>query len=88
MFMQLQYKQVCVYKQVCESESVSCSFMSNSLWLHDCSLPGASVHGILWARILEWFPIPFSRGLLDPGIEPGSPALQADFLHLTHQESP
>ena len=20
----------------------------------DCSLPGSSVHGILWARILEW----------------------------------
>ena len=32
------------------------------------------------ARILEWFPV-FSPGnLLDPGIEPGSPALQADSL--------
>ena len=28
----------------------------------DCSLPGSSVHGILQARILEWFAIPFSRG--------------------------
>ena len=28
----------------------------------DCSLPGSSVHGILWARILEWVAIPFSRG--------------------------
>ena len=28
----------------------------------DCSLPGFSVHGILQARILEWFAIPFSRG--------------------------
>ena len=26
----------------------------------DCSLPGSSVHGILWARILEWVAIPFS----------------------------
>ena len=28
----------------------------------DCSLPGSSVHGIFWARILEWVAIPFSRG--------------------------
>ena len=28
----------------------------------DCSPPGSSVHGILQARILEWFPISFSRG--------------------------
>ena len=28
----------------------------------DCSLPGSSVHGILWARILEWVAISFSRG--------------------------
>ena len=26
------------------------------------SLPGSSIHGILQARILEWFAIPFSRG--------------------------
>ena len=46
----------------------------------DCSLPGSSVHGILQARILEWVAISFSRDLPDPGIEPGSPALQADAL--------
>ena len=28
----------------------------------DCNLPGASVHGILQARILGWTGIPFSRG--------------------------
>ena len=28
----------------------------------DCSPPGSSVHGILQARMLEWFAIPFSRG--------------------------
>ena len=27
----------------------------------DCSPPGSSVHGILQARILEWFAMPFSR---------------------------
>ena len=26
----------------------------------DCSLPGSSVHGILQARVLEWFAIAFS----------------------------
>ena len=47
----------------------------------DCSLPGSSVHGILQARILEWVAIPFSPGdLPDPGIDPGSPSLQADSL--------
>ena len=38
------------------------------------------VHGILQARILEWVAFPFSRDLPNSGIEPGSPALQADFL--------
>ena len=44
------------------------------------SMPGSSVHGILQARILEWVAISFSRDLPDPGIEPWSPALQADSL--------
>ena len=46
----------------------------------DSSLPGSSVHGILQARILEWVAIFFSRDLPNPGIEPGSPAFQADAL--------
>ena len=36
-------------------------------------LPGSSVHGIFQARVL-------AGDLPDPGIEPGSPALQADAL--------
>ena len=32
------------------------------------------------SRILEWITYSFSRDLRDPGIEPGSPALQADSL--------
>ena len=32
----------------------------------DCSLPGASVHGILQARILEWVAISSSRGSSPP----------------------
>ena len=30
--------------------------------LMDCSPPGSSVPGILQARILEWVPMPSSRG--------------------------
>ena len=47
----------------------------------DGSLPGSSIHGILQARMLEWFAISFHPGHLpNPGIEPGSPALQTDSL--------
>ena len=46
----------------------------------DCSLPGFSVCGISQARVLEWVAISLSRDLPDPGIKPGSPALQADSL--------
>ena len=46
--------------------------------LMDCSPPGSSVHGLFQARILEWVAIHFSRDLLDLGIVPGSPALEAD----------
>ena len=41
---------------------------------------GSSVHGIYQARILEWMPFPSPADLPDPGIEPGSPALQVDSL--------
>ena len=46
----------------------------------DCSLPGLSVHGIFQARVSDWVVISFSKDLSDPGIDPGSPALQADAL--------
>ena len=60
-----------VYVLVTQSYPTLCDPM-------DCSPPGSSVHGILQARILEWVPIPFSRGdLPDPGIQPGSPTMQA-----------
>ena len=45
-----------------ESESVSWSVMSNSLWPSGQYIPlGTSVHGILQARILEWVAMPFSK---------------------------
>ena len=34
--------------------------------LLDCSLPGASVHEIFQARVLEWVAISFSRGSAQP----------------------
>ena len=57
------------------------SVVSNSLRPHGlCSPPGSSIHGILQARILKWVAISFTRGSSRPGIEPGSPVLQADSL--------
>ena len=46
----------------------------------DCSPPGSSAHGVLQARILEWVAMPFFGDLPNPGIEPGTPALQTDSL--------
>ena len=59
-----------------ESVAHSCPALADP---GDCSPPGSSVHGILPARRLEWVAILSSPGdLPDPGIKPGSPALQAD----------
>ena len=52
----------------------------------DCGPLGSSVHGILQARILEWFTIPFSRGTSDLGIEPASLTLQI-LYYLSRQGS-
>ena len=57
----------------------SCLTLCNSM---DCNLPSSSVHGILQARILEYFII--QRIFLTQGSKPRSPALQADSLHLSH----
>ena len=45
-----------------------------------------TVHGILWARILDLVPFPFSRG--SPEMEPRFPALQADSLPAEPQGKP
>ena len=44
----------------------------------DCSPPDFSVRGAFQARVLEWVAISFSRGSPHPGMEPRSPAVQAD----------
>ena len=43
----------------------------------DCSLSGSSVPGILQAKVLEWVAFLSPGDLPNPGIEPGSPTLQA-----------
>ena len=53
---------------------------SHSLCPTPCDPMDYTVHRILQARILEWVTYPFSGDLPDPGIKPGSPALQADSL--------
>ena len=63
----------------------SCPILGNPM---DCSLPGSPVHGILQARILEWFAIPSSRYCPNPGIKHSSPALQVDSLPSKPPEKP
>ena len=46
----------------------------------DCSPPGSPVHGILQARIWSGLPCPSPGDLSNPGVEQGSPALQAESL--------
>ena len=48
-----------IVKSVLCSVTQSCPTLCEPM---DCSPPGSSVHGIFWARILEWVAIPFSRG--------------------------
>ena len=59
------------------------SVPQSCLTLYDllhCSSLGSSVHGISQARILSGLPFPSPGVLPDPGIKPGSTALQADTL--------
>ena len=46
----------------------------------DYSLPGSYVHRIFQARILEGLPFLTAGDLLDPGVEPTSPALAGRFF--------
>ena len=55
--------------------------------LMNCSPPGFSLHGILLARILEGIAISSPEERPNPGIEPWSPASQADSLQFELQGS-
>ena len=62
----------------CYVASVICNPM-------DCRPPGSSVHGILQNTAVGFHAL--SRDLPNPGVEPGSPALQVDSLSLSRQGS-
>ena len=49
----------------------------------DCSPLGYSIHGILQAKTLEWFDIPFSQRL-----NPGLLHCRHILYHLSHQGMP
>ena len=54
----------------------------------DCSLPGSSIHGLFQARILEWVPISFSRGIFPTQVShPCFLRWQVDSLPLSHKGS-
>ena len=55
----------------------------------NCSMPGSSL-SMEFSRQESWsgLPLPSPGDLPNPGIEPRSPALQADFHHLSHKGSP
>ena len=46
----------------------------------DCSLPGSSAHGVSRQEYWSGLPCPPPGNLPNPGIKPGSAALQADSL--------
>ena len=60
---------------VCMLVTQLCPTLCNSMAPHQ-----APLSMVLQARILEWVVITFSGGFSDPGIESGSPELQADSL--------
>ena len=67
-----------LYAVLCYAKSLqSCLTLCDPI---DGSPPGSPVPGILQARILVWVPFPSPGNLPNPGIEPGSPTLQADAL--------
>ena len=69
----------------------SAKLLQSCLTLHDprdCSPPDSSVCEILQARYYSGLPFPSPGDLPDPGIEPPSPAMQANSLPLSHLGSP
>ena len=64
---------ICCCCSVAQSRPALCDTMG-------CSPSGSCVCGVLQARILGGLPCPSPGDLPDPGIEPVSPALQADSL--------
>ena len=62
---------------VCVLVAPSCSTLCDTV---DGSPPDSSVHGFSKQEYWSGLPFPSPGDLFDPGIEPRSPALQADLL--------
>ena len=72
------------HARVCVLVTQLCPTLSKPM---DCSPPGSSDHGVLQVRILEWVPIPFSRGYSQ--LRDQSQVFCRWILyHLSHQGSP
>ena len=71
-----------VYLCIHESESVSCSVVSNSVipWTLAIACQASLSMGFSRQEYWSGLPFPSLGDLPDPGIEPESPALQADSL--------
>ena len=82
------HTQVCCIQNSCPCSSPLLTHTSSGDTLSSVSLcdprddtpPGSSLHGISQAKILEWLAISYSRVLPNPGIEPRSTALKAEFF--------
>ena len=63
---------------------LSCAYLLSHVWLFATPWTGAHQAplsmGIFQAKILKWLPCPLPGDLPNPGVEPRSPALQADSL--------
>ena len=64
---------------VCVYWSLSCVRLFVTPWTADCQSPLSSM-GFLWQEYQSGLPFTSPGDLPDPGIEPGSPGLQADSL--------
>ena len=69
-----------------ESESVSCSVVADSLWPHGLKAPLSM--DFSGQKSWSGWSFPFPGNLPDLGIEPRSPALQADSLSSEPSEKP
>ena len=62
--------------------------MSNSVQSYAVAHQASLSIGFSGQEYWNGLPFPSPEDLSDPGTEPGSPALQADSFHLSHQKSP
>ena len=68
------YAHASIHTHTCVLVTQSCLTLCDPM---NCSPPGSSVHGILQARILEWFVMPSARGSSQPRDKPMSLTFRA-----------